>query len=117
MTIFTEQHFKSVVGRFPTGVTVITSETPTDGKPIGLTISSFHLLSLQPPLILWTLTKKASTLDYFRNSKSYVVHILSAQQKDMALQFASGPQEKRFITTKVTRAPGGSIMLDDNNCA
>lgn len=113
---FDELHFRAVVGRFPTGVTTITTEAP-DGSPVGLTISSFHSLSLNPPLILWTLTKKASSLPLFLKSKRYVVHILSAGQIELAKQFAKGPQAERFENTPVTRAPGGTLMLDDARTA
>ncbi|HLR78237.1 MAG TPA: flavin reductase family protein [Burkholderiaceae bacterium] len=114
---FDDVHFRSVVGRFPTGVTVITTETSTDSSPVGLTISSFHSLSLDPPLVLWTLTKKASSLTHFRKADRYVVHILSAEQIDLAQRFARGPQADRFRDVGLTRAPGGTIMLDDSRTA
>lgn len=112
-----ENLFKSVVGRFPTGVTVITTTDLETKTPIGLTISSFHSLSLNPTLILWTLTKKASTLQHFLKTPSYVVHILSSSQENLAKQFATGPQTERFTDTKTTTAPNGSLMLDNNDCS
>lgn len=114
---FDERYFRSVVGRFPTGVTAITTESGTDQTPLGLTISSFHSLSLDPPLILWTLTKKASSLVGFQQAKRYVVHVLSAEQKALAQRFARGPQAERFQGRTLTRAPGGTLMLDDTRCA
>lgn len=114
---FDELHFRSVVGRFPTGVTVITTETPYSGAPVGLTISSFHSLSLEPPLILWTLTKKASSLPHFCKTKRYVVHILAAEQQQLAKRFARGPQADRFNGVNLARAPGGTVMLDDARTA
>lgn len=116
-TNFTERHFRSVVGRFPTGVTVVTTQNPDNNAPMGITISSFHSLSLEPPLILWTLTKKATTLQNFLAADSYVVHILSASQQDLANRFASGSQQERFNGLNTTQAPGGSLMLDDPLCA
>ncbi|HLR13080.1 MAG TPA: flavin reductase family protein [Burkholderiaceae bacterium] len=114
---FTERHFRDVVGRFPTGVTIITTETPAPETPIGLTISSFHSLSLQPPLILWTLTKKASSLPHFRQCDRYVIHVLSASQHALARQFSRGPQAERFQGASLTRSPDGTIMFDDPRCA
>lgn len=114
---FNERHFRDVVGRFPTGVTLITTETSAPQTPIGLTISSFHSLSLQPPLILWTLTRKASSLPHFERCSRYVVHILSAAQQDLARHFARGPQDQRFRGAALTRSPDGVIMLDDPQCA
>lgn len=117
ITTFTERHFRDVVGRFPTGVTIVTTEAPTQNTPLGLTISSFHSLSLQPPLILWTLTRKASSLPYFEACERYVVHILSASQRDLANRFAKGPQSQRFHDVSVTRSPAGTLMLDNPYCA
>lgn len=114
---FDEHYFRSVLGRFPTGVTAITTESSTDKSPVGLTISSFHSLSLDPPLILWTLTKAASSLPHFCKAERYVVHILSAEQKDLASRFARGPQAERFKGLPLTRAPGGTLMLDDPRSA
>lgn len=114
---FDQQYFRAVVGRFPTGVTAITTQSATDGSPVGLTISSFHSLSLEPPLILWTLTKAASSLVHFRETTRYVVHVLSAEQKDLARRFARGPQAERFKGLELTRAPSGTLMLDDPRCA
>lgn len=114
---FNERHFRDVVGRFPTGVTLVTTETAAPETPIGLTISSFHSLSLQPPLILWTLTRKASSLPHFQRCSRYVVHVLAASQQTLARRFASGPQHQRFEGVALTRSPAGTIMLDDPQCA
>lgn len=114
---FDERYFRSVVGRFPTGVTVVSAEAHEDNTPLGLTISSFHSLSLEPPLILWTLTKKASSLAHFQAAERYVVHVLSAEQKALAQRFARGPQDERFQGVPLTRGPKGTLMLDDPRCA
>ena len=114
---FNDRYFRSVVGRFPTGVTTIVTETAETQQPIGLTISSFHSLSLNPPLILWTLTRQASSLPHFMQAENYVVHILSAEQKKLARQFASGPQASRFEGVALTRSPEGVLMLDDERNA
>lgn len=114
---FNDRYFRSVVGRFPTGVTTIVTETADTQQPIGLTISSFHSLSLNPPLILWTLTRQASSLPHFMQTNRYVVHILSAAQKKLARKFASGPQDRRFEGIQLTRSPAGAVMLDDPRSA
>lgn len=114
---FDERHFRTVLGRFPSGVTIITTDSATDTTPIGLTISSFHSLSLEPPLILWTLTKKASSLVHFQQTSRYVVHILSAGQEELARRFARGPQPERFAGLALTRTPAGTLKLDDSDCA
>ncbi len=69
--------FRSALGRFPTGVTVITAEHPDTGAPLGLTISSFSSVSLEPPMVLWTLTHTAASLAAFKALDRYVIHVLS----------------------------------------
>ena len=114
---FDRLFFRSALGRFATGVTVVTSESPNDGKPMGLTISSFNSVSLDPPLVLWSLTRKASTLPLFMASQRYVIHVLAASQLPLARRFASGPQAARFEGLPLKRAPGGTLMLDDAETA
>ncbi|MGB3288220.1 MAG: flavin reductase family protein [Burkholderiaceae bacterium] len=109
---FDSRFFRSALGRFATGVTVITTETEQERKPVGLTISSFNSVSLEPPMILWTLSKKASSLPHFLQAERYVVHVLAAPQLALAKRFAQGPQAERFKGLALTRAPGGTLMLD-----
>jgi flavin reductase (DIM6/NTAB) family NADH-FMN oxidoreductase RutF len=114
---FDDLYFRSALGRFVTGVTVVTAETQDCGKPIGLTISSFNSVSLKPPLILWTLTRKASSLAHLKLVDRYVIQVLSAHQVHLARRFAYGTQAERFAGVKLTRAPNGTLMLDEPNCA
>lgn len=113
---FDSLYFRSALGRFATGVTVVTTET-AEGTPLGLTISSFNSVSLQPPLILWSLSRRASTIEHFRHATRYVVHVLAASQLHLAKRFAKGPQAQRFAEIATTRAPGGTLMLSDPDCA
>ncbi len=114
---FDADFFRSALGRFATGVTIITTESHTDQSPVGLTISSFNSVSLEPPLVLWSLSKAASSLRHFQQAERYVIHILAASQLHLAKRFASGPQDKRFEGLPLTRAPGGTLMLNDPECA
>lgn len=114
---FDSAYFRSALGRFATGVTVITCESPLDGQPMGLTISSFNSVSLDPPLVLWTLTKSASSLAHFQGTERYVVHVLSATQLHLARRFAHGSQAARFEGIATSRTPGGTLMLDDPDCS
>lgn len=113
---FDARFFRSALGRFATGVTIITTEA-APGQPLGLTISSFNSVSLDPPLVLWTLSKKASSLSYFQKAERYVVHVLAATQLHLAKRFAQGAQATRFAGLALGRAPGGTLMLDDPDCA
>ncbi|AEC20573.1 putative monooxygenase component [Pusillimonas sp. T7-7] len=114
---FDSLFFRSALGRFATGVTVITTESNSDSKPLGLTISSFNSVSLEPPMVLWSLSRSASSLIQFRQSERYVVHVLAASQLPLAKRFAYGSQAQRFDGLALTRAPGGTLMLDDTECA
>ncbi len=113
---FDAEFFRSALGRFATGVTIITTETD-DQRPVGLTISSFNSVSLDPPIVLWSLSRAASSLRHFLGAQRYVIHVLSATQLHLAKRFAYGPQAHRFDGLALTRAPGGTLMLDDSECA
>ncbi len=78
------------LGSFVTGVTVIT--VLDDGRPIGMTANSFNSVSLDPPLIVWSVRTNASTFDVYSRAKRFVVNILSEEQIDISNRFArSGP--------------------------
>lgn len=109
---FDSDYFRSALGRFPTGVAVITSQSIQGDSPVGLTISSFNSVSLAPPLVLWSLSKASSLFDTFLQSKRYVIQILSSQQLHLAKRFSYGTQAERFALTGHTLAPGGALMLD-----
>jgi flavin reductase (DIM6/NTAB) family NADH-FMN oxidoreductase RutF len=85
--------FRSVLGRFVTGVTVITTRAP-DGRRAGVTVSSFNTLSLDPPLILFSLALKAPSLSVFRAADRFAVNILAEGQEHIARQFARPADDK-----------------------
>src|ERR1700749_4809688 len=80
--------FRRALGQFATGVTVITTRTPS-GQPIGITASSFNSVSLDPPLVLWSLATKSASMPVFRSNSHYVVNILSESQLDLCQRFAT----------------------------
>lgn len=90
---FDPKAFRAALGSFATGVTVITS-VGRNGEPIGLTANSFNSVSLDPPLVLWSLARKAFSLDDFVAARHWAVHVLSAEQEGMSNQFARGGQDK-----------------------
>jgi flavin reductase (DIM6/NTAB) family NADH-FMN oxidoreductase RutF len=114
---FDAHFFRSALGRFATGVTVITTETKADAAPVGLTISSFNSVSLEPPLVLWTLSRTATSLHHFEQCDRYVVHVLAATQLHLAKRFAYGAQSSRFQGLDLKRSPSGTLMLDEDECA
>ena len=113
---FDQRFFRSALSRFPTGVTVIVAQDAT-GNPIGMTISSFNSLSLDPPLILWTLKLESSSMPHMRKADGYVVHVLSESQQALAQRFARGPQHERFQGIPMKRSNSGLWMLDTPDCS
>jgi len=85
-------HFRSVLGNFPTGVTVVTAID--DGKPVGMAIGSFTSVSLDPPLVAFLPTKDSSTWAAIERSGSFCVNILADDQKDECGVFASKAEDK-----------------------
>jgi flavin reductase (DIM6/NTAB) family NADH-FMN oxidoreductase RutF len=104
------RHFRTALGRFATGVTVVTAED-ADGNPFGLTVSSFNSISLQPPLVVWSLSIASSSRPAFEIAERYVVNVLSAHQMDLAARFATGTAAERFAGQAEARGPGGTRML------
>lgn len=84
----TSDNFRAAMGRFATGVTIVTTRS-SDGLPVGLTVNSFNSVSLQPPLVLWSLGLRSNALPVFMQAEHYAIHVLSAQQRDLALRFAT----------------------------
>jgi flavin reductase (DIM6/NTAB) family NADH-FMN oxidoreductase RutF len=93
MMAIEKEFFRQVMGHFTTGVTVAT--TTSQGKPSGLTVSSFSSLSLSPPLVLICVDRTSHTLPLFRGSKIFAVNFLTTQQVHLSRCFAM-PSEERF---------------------
>lgn len=84
---FDTRHFRNALSQFATGVTVITTRLP-DGSFLGLTASSFNSVSLDPPLVLWSLSQGASSLPVFTGNSHYVINVLAGDQAVLAERFA-----------------------------
>ncbi|MFZ6712276.1 flavin reductase family protein [Undibacterium sp. TC9W] len=106
---FDTRHFRDALSQFATGVTVITTRL-ADGQFLGLTASSFNAVSLDPPLILWSLGTAANSLPVFSGNSHYVVNILSAEQAWLAEQFASRKTD-RFAGVDYTLSRTGHPIL------
>ena len=90
---FDSQQFRSALGGFPTGVAVVTARAD-DGKPIGITINSFSSVSLDPPLVLWSLAKGSPNLTHFALGRRHIIHVLADHQDELAKRFASRAPDK-----------------------
>lgn len=106
--------FRRALGNFATGITIVTAQNPA-GERIGLTVNSFNSVSLDPPLILWSLDKRsADSLEVIRQAGHFAVNVLAADQLDLSNHFAR-PQDDKFALVQYTEGAGGSPLLD--NCA
>lgn len=85
--------FKTAMGNYPTGVTVITTYNRA-GEPIGLTVNSFASVSLEPTLILWSIDSRVSSYDEFMTVDRFAVNILAADQGDVCKTFASRIEDR-----------------------
>lgn len=90
---FDPQKFRSALSTFTTGVTIITTRTE-NGDPVGVTANSFNSVSLNPPMVLWSLDKSALSLPAFASNKHWNVHILSIEQEVLSGRFASRGEDK-----------------------
>ncbi|WP_294219136.1 flavin reductase family protein [uncultured Sphingomonas sp.] len=102
--------FRQALGSFVTGVTIVTT-CDREGRAVGLTANSFNSVSLDPPLVLWSLALNSLNLPAFREAGHWVVHILTAEQRDLSQRFASRGTDK-FAGLDYTPGPGGVPMLD-----
>jgi flavin reductase len=104
---------RKVLGRFPTGVTVVTAHA---GAPCGMTANAFTSVSLDPPSILVCIHRNAAIYQAVRKTGSFAVSVLSAAQEDVARHFAdhSRPRgEAEFDTVSWSPAPlTGTPVLD-----
>lgn len=85
--------FRNALGTYATGITVITA-AGADGKPYGLTCNSFASVSLNPPLVLWSLLAYSSSLTVFQNASHFAVNVLGASQQEIADKFARPSGDK-----------------------
>ncbi len=105
------QQFRRALGQFVTGVTVVTTLGP-QGRPVGFTANSFSSVSLDPPLILWSLDKSASLYPVFLEAEAYAVHILTAAQEHLSNHFATAAEQDRFGAMNYSAGLNGIPLLD-----
>ncbi|HEV7601362.1 MAG TPA: flavin reductase family protein [Bradyrhizobium sp.] len=101
--------FRNALGTYATGVTIITA-AGTDGKPYGLTCNSFASVSLNPPLVLWSLGMFSQGLSIFQNASHFAVNVLGASQQALAKKFATSSEDK-FAGMEWTAGLGNAPLL------
>lgn len=102
-----KSEFRRLMGQFATGVTVITTRDPS-GKPFGLTANAFSSVSLEPPLVLVCVDKKADCYTCFDQTKAFTVNILSESQEAVS---------RKFATKGVDKFEGVGFRAGGNGCA
>lgn len=103
--------FRRALGTFATGVTVITASAE-DGRLAGLTCNSFASVSLNPPLVLWSLVAFSPSMSVFQNAEYFAVNVLGVPQHDLAMQFAT-PAEDKFAGVTWNPGLGNAPILTD----
>ncbi|WP_042348425.1 flavin reductase family protein [Bacillus massiliigorillae] len=90
-----DRKFRDAMGKFATGVTVITTEV--DGKEHGMTANAFMSASLHPKLVVISIGENASMLEKIRKSQKFAVNVLSAKQQELSMVFAGQMKEKKAV--------------------
>jgi 3-hydroxy-9,10-secoandrosta-1,3,5(10)-triene-9,17-dione monooxygenase reductase component len=111
---FDPREFRSALGAFATGVTIVTARA-SDGTPIGVTANSFNSVSLNPPMILWSLARNSRSLAAFESADHWVVHILAADQEALSNRFAKSGEDK-FAGLETEAGFGNAPLLKDCTC-
>lgn len=106
---FDGRQFRDALGAFATGVTIVTTRDGT-GTDVGMTANSFSSVSLNPPMVLWSLAKTSSNIDAFREATGFAVHVLAADQEELSGRFATKGID-RFADLDLERAGDGTPLI------
>lgn len=105
-----ERELRDALGEFATGVTIIATGT-AQGRATGFTANSFNSVSLQPPLVVWSLNLRARQLAAFERAASYSVNVLTHAQQALAVRFAT-LRGDRFAGVAFHRGASGAPLID-----
>ncbi len=92
-TGFDGKNFRMALGQFGTGVAIVTARDDA-GRPVGMTINSFASVSLDPPLVLWSVQLNSPSSGAFRTAAAFAVTVLHAEQQALASRFAKTDENK-----------------------
>jgi flavin reductase (DIM6/NTAB) family NADH-FMN oxidoreductase RutF len=107
---FTTREFRDALAQFATGVTVICAPGP-EGRFVGFTANSFNSVSLDPPLVVWSLDRRAIGLGAFENAERYAINVLANDQVELARRF-SRPHADRFAGVPYRLGMAGVPLID-----
>lgn len=108
---FDPREFRNALGRFATGVCVITAN-PEGEKPFGMTVNSFASVSLEPPLVLWSLQKNSECAPAFEKATQFTVNILAADQQSVSNQYAKKGAHD-LLEGSYRQGRSGCVVLKD----
>lgn len=103
--------FRNALGQFCTGVTTITG-VAVSGEPVGITVNSFSSLSLDPPLILWSIANTTPSFNCFTQGEPFIVNVLAADQQALAMRFAQSGADKFDGVDTLAGAHGVPVIPD-----
>ena len=106
-----ERVLRRALGQFATGVTVITTRS-ADGARLGLTCNSFSAVSLEPPLVLWSLRRRSAALNHFMAAGAFAISVLSAEQRAVSQHFAT-PGPDKFDAIDIRDGLHGCPLIPD----
>jgi flavin reductase (DIM6/NTAB) family NADH-FMN oxidoreductase RutF len=107
-----EEKFRSVMGHFATGVTVVASRD-LQGRPVGLTVNAFTSVSLHPPLVLVCIHRNADAHDPLIESGHFAISVLTSEQGELALRFSRDHPDDRFLHLVLDEGHLGSPVIPD----
>jgi flavin reductase (DIM6/NTAB) family NADH-FMN oxidoreductase RutF len=107
-----KDEFRAALGRFASGVTVVTTNDCEENRPLGITVSAFSSVSLEPPLVLICIDKGAYLHDYLKNFGAFGVNILAEEQDKLSNLFASRENDK-FKNISYSVGQLGVPLLND----
>jgi flavin reductase (DIM6/NTAB) family NADH-FMN oxidoreductase RutF len=107
--------FRNALGLFPTGVAIVTTRGP-GGERVGTTVSSFNSVSLEPPLVLFSIARNARAFDAWANATHFAVNVLSEAQSDISNRFARALTDKWDSIADLAADAGGPVIPHASAC-
>jgi len=107
---FDERELRDVLGLFATGIAVVTAEV--EGTKLAATVSSFNAVSLSPPLVLFSIARKAHSFAHWQRTASFAVMVLEERQRDISSRFAKSGTDKWKDIKPVAAANGAPLLPD-----
>lgn len=105
------RELRDALGQFATGICVITTN-PEGQKPFGMTVNSFAAVSLDPPLVLWSIQKNSECMNAFESATQYAVNILEHDQADTSNRYAKKGSHD-LVEGEYRQGRSGCVVLKD----